>query len=580
MLLLPLFTSALPSLPAALNVTFPLAYMQSAFVTGHRAGVPAYDTKYGNINPTLSSSQRLSLLRQYASNATSFRGGEIFINTMETAEALADVRAMNRLILQVAEETGTPPFYGFWIPSRLPGMWWPANYTQQPQSFRAKALMSSGSMWTRYPTEPAPGTSILNLQGTDLDITSAEAVGLAMRNLHSVLRSECEPAAECAGPLVGSYLFSEAALTPLYEPFKAQPYANVIDPSVGNISDLQPPVADGQPPLLRMGNASELYTDSKVEFSMYQGPKRTVPLFSLSARDSFALYCARRGMPHVSTLPADRAEFNDDGATVKLPSHARFVPLNASVWPLWEDWVMQTWFDYCERTVLTVNDAQQHNPYFGGAFLFQLAGWYSIRARAKRPVSYDFRDGNGTLQRQFDEIVADWPHYGDMNPVVKGQDLEMFANASWLTGFIHEASHGVPHIGIDPPMLTPREDRDRFFMASDRHRHFVNAQGTMAREIMAAHNKIFGVFARAAFINDPTYNGSSVGDTLTAAGFEQMWSFSTSLLHPDVVSTLGDFRFLQKANLPFPPLQTPFELLFRELSSFVNYSLTIHEHHV
>ena len=43
---------------------------------------------------------------------------------------------------------------------------------------------------------------------------------------------------------------------------------------------------------------------------------------------------------------------------------------------------MQTWFDYCERTVQAVNSAQKNNPYFGGAFMFQLAGWYSIRARA------------------------------------------------------------------------------------------------------------------------------------------------------------------------------------------------------
>jgi hypothetical protein len=47
-------------------------------------------------------------------------------------------------------------------------------------------------------------------------------------------------------------------------------------------------------------------------------------------------------------------------------------------------------------------------------------------------------------------------------------------------------------------------------MASDRHRHFVNAQGTLAEEIMAQHNKLFGVFARAAFISDPTFKGPSV----------------------------------------------------------------------
>eukprot|EP00912_Choanoflagellata_sp_UC4_P002049 UC4_evm5s1308 len=553
------------SIPAALNVTFPFAYMQSAFVTGHHEGVPS-NTKYGNINPTLSKEERVELLRKYASGSTSFRGGEIFINTMETSEALADIREMNRLILQVANETNTPPFYGFWIPSRLPGMWWPANYTHQPSTFRAKGLMSNGKEWTRYPTGPAPGTSILNLQGTDLDITST-AVDMAMRNLYRVLRSECQPATECVGPLVGSYLFSEAALTPAYLPFNVH-----TDLSTGNISDLQPPTADGQPPLLRMGNATLLYSDDKVQFSFYQGPKRTVPLFSISARDSFHRYCASRGMPNVTTLPADRDEFNDDDSTISLPPHVKFVPFNSSgeskrLWSLWEDWVMQTWFEYCERIVLTVNDAQQKNPYFGGAFMFQLAGWYSIRERAKKPVSYTFRDGNGTLRQDVDEIVANWPHFLDLNPVSKGQDLEMFAKAPWLTGFIHEASHGVPSIGIHPPMITPRESRDRFFMASDRHRHFVNAQGTMAREIMEDNGKIFGVFARAAFINDPTYSGPSVADTLTVSGFEQMWNFSTSLLDPNIVSTLGDFRFLSTTNVSSPPLQKIFEHLFRNLNS-------------
>jgi hypothetical protein len=56
----------------------------------------------------------------------------------------------------------------------------------------------------------------------------------------------------------------------------------------------------------------------------------------------------------------------------------------------------------------------------------------------------------------------------------------------------------------------------------------------MAGEIMRAHNKLFGVFARAAFINDPTSKLPSVADTLTAPGFEQAWNFSTSLLQPDL----------------------------------------------
>jgi len=562
-LLFPLAAGA-ALLPPALDVSLPMAYIQSSFVTGHRGGVPC--RAHGNIDPTLSASQRLAQLRAYASNRTSFRGGEMFINTMETAEALRNVREMNTLILQVANETGTPPFYGFWIPSRLPGMWWPANYTRQPDAWRAKGLMSNGSTWTLYPTEIAPGTSILALLGSDLDITRREAVDEAMANLGRVLRAECTPASACVGPLVGSYLFSESSLTAAYSPFSTHPYKPVDNWLVGNVSDLQPPLPDGRPPLLRMGNATELYSDDKVVFSFYQGPKRTVPLFSVSALASWREYCAKRGRANVTTLPADRLEFNDDDATVALPPHVRFVPLSdRALWSLWEDWVMATWFAYCERTVRTVNAAQAGNPYFGGAFVFQLAGWYSIRARAARPVSYAWRDFDGKLHRRVDEVLAEWPHYDDLNPVVKGQDLEMFAAADWFSGFIHEASHGVPHIGIHPPMVKPREARDRFIMASDRHRHFVNAQGALAKDVMAEHKKLFGVFARAAFISDPTFHGPSVADTLTVGGFAQMWNYSTGLLAPQIVSTLNAARFVPLAPGQRPPLRDVFERLFKTL---------------
>ena len=130
--------------------------------------------------------------------------------------------------------------------------------------------------------------------------------------------------------------------------------------------------------------------------------------------------------------------------------------------------------------------------------MFQLAGWYSIRSRAKQPVSYSWRDFAGTLHQERDEVLATWDNYTDLNPVIKGQDLEMWAAADWFSGFIHEASHGVPSIGVHPPMVTPREVRDRYIMASDRHRHFVNAQGTLAREVMAAHNKLFEAITQAA----------------------------------------------------------------------------------
>ena len=83
------------------------------------------------------------------------------------------------------------------------------------------------------------------------------------------------------------------------------------------------------------------------------------PLFSPSALASWILYCATHGRADITTLPADRLEFNDDDKTVQLPPHVRFVPLSdTAVWSLWEDWVMETWFRYCERIVHTVNTAQ------------------------------------------------------------------------------------------------------------------------------------------------------------------------------------------------------------------------------
>jgi hypothetical protein len=445
-------------------------------------------------------------------------------------------------------------------------MWWPANYTTQPKTYRGNALMSNGSAWVQYPTGCGTGTSILNLQGTDLDITNVEAVDLAMRNLGRVLRAKCDPITECVGPLVGSYLFSEAALTPPYQPFATHPYRDVDSSQFGNVSDLQPQRSDGKAPLLRMGNATELYTDDKVVFSFYQGPKRSAPLFSVSARNSFVRYCAAHGRTNVTSLPADRDEFNDDDGLVTLPTHVEFAPLtDIGLWSLWEEWVLQTWFDYCGGIVATVNAAQAGNEFFGGAFYFQLAGWYAIRARATQPVTYRYRDVNGTLQQEQGEVVAQWAHYRDLNPVIKGLDLEMFADAPWLSGFVHEASHGVPILGVHPPMVVPRESRDRFIMASDRHRHFVNAQGTMAREIMESRGKLFGAFSRAAFISDPTFHGPSVADTLSVAGFEQMWNFSTSLLRPQVVATLNDARFVPLADGAHPPLHDVFERLFQTL---------------
>ena len=116
-------------------------------------------------------------------------------------------------------------------------------------------------------------------------------------------------------------------------------------------------------------------------------------------------------------------------------------------------------------------------------------------------------------------------------------------------------------------MVKPREVRDRFIMASDRHRHFVNAQGALAKDIMAKHGKIFGVFARGAFISDPTFPGPSVADTLSVDGFEQMWNYTTGLLAPQIVSSLNPGRFIQLVPGQPPPLHDVFERLFGTLSS-------------
>jgi hypothetical protein len=150
-----------------------------------------------------------------------------------------------------------------------------------------------------------------------------------------------------------------------------------------------------------------------------------------------------------------------------------------------------------------------------------------------------------------------------------GLDLEALVRQPWLAGFIHETSHGVPRIGIPAPAPSlSRFDRDRWFMASERHRRFVNAQGSMAKEVCASSRKRFGSFARAAYINDITFPGPSVADTLTPAAFEQAWNFSTLLLAPEIVSTLSPSRFVPQQPTPQPaPLHDAFEACFAALDA-------------
>ena len=536
----------------------PFAYLQSSFEVGHES------LRQGC--PFLSPEQRIVQLRQYVKDGT-FGGGEMLINTLETAESRLDVRRMNDAIIQVANETSSAPWLGLWIPARLPGLWWPSNYSQQPEDWRARGLMSNGSEWIMYPTPRSVGTSILDLHGSMLDIANDATVAQLLTNLTRRFSAVCTPASDCTGPLVGSLLFSEAMLTPGYlgpllPPYGTHPGAA----EFGNISDLQPPDASGRPPLLRMGNASQLYVDNRVVFSRYQGPKRSVPLFSRMARDSFVQFARMRGV-HVDALPADRDEFNAEDASVMLPPHVVFVNRSAStVWATWEDWVYHTWLTFIGSIAEAIAGAQRGNRHFGRAYYFQLAGWYSIRRRAHQPVRYPWRDMNGTL-RQTTETLVSWPYYADLNPLTGGIDLEELSKQEWLAGFIHEASHGVPIIGVPyPPSALDREERDRWFLASERHRRFVNAQGTMAKEICTKHSKRFGVFARAAYINDPTYPGPSVADTLSPTAFEQAWNYSALLLAPEMIATLSPDRFVPQQPSPQPaPLQNAFSKCFTAL---------------
>lgn len=167
----------------------------------------------------------------------------------------------------MANETGTAPFHGLWIPARLPGFWWRANYTQQPATYRAQGLRSDGRAWTLYPTDPRVGTSILNLSGTLADLGNATVVDDIMQRVGRVFRAECTPLSDCVGPLVGSLLFSEAGLSPAYMAYNLPPYKNDTPAmNYGNVSDLMPPTADMTPPLLAMGDPRQLYVDDNVTF--------------------------------------------------------------------------------------------------------------------------------------------------------------------------------------------------------------------------------------------------------------------------------------------------------------------------
>ena len=117
--------------------------------------------------------------------------------------------------------------------------------------------------------------------------------------------------------------------------------------------------------------------------------------------------------------------------------------------------------------------------------------------------------------------------------------------------------------------MTPREARDQYLIGCDQRRHFVNAQGTLAREIMQREGKLFGVFARAAFISDPTWSGPMVGDTLSELAYEQMWNSSLALLQPlDIVASLNDCRYIDVCGTARPPLHDTFERLLSTLDGW------------
>jgi len=443
-----------------------------------------------------------------------FNGTEIGNYNIDSQAGREDVRELSQAMKDMVAETGRP-FVGFWHFPRLPGFFWPEDVALHPDSYRAKALKSDGSLWVRYPLPPEDIGSKIAVTGDYLDITNRTAVDEMFANIARVFDHDGDPA-ECIGPLYGFIMLDEHKVTRTYSSVWSQWEQE---------RDVDDPMR-----VIRLNHKTHhsLFLDDDPYYSFLNAPKRAIPLYSQSACDSFISYAAARGYSY-SKLPADRLEFNDDDSSmVPLPSWVQFVDLSdTQYWTVWEDWVYETWTKFIEEFAREMSLAQQGNPDFLGVIYFQLPSWYSLRTSSQSPVTFQYLDENDVLQTET-IVLADYPEYDRLNPVSAGVDMDYLMQSPWFAGMVHETTKS---IHVHPPAGLTYEEYDEYVDNHDRYIHYFMAQGALAREVCHDNGKLFCAFARSQFFKDQTL--------LTPEYFDRGFDRTIKPLRPDVISTIG-----------------------------------------
>lgn len=522
--------------PASLaSVPRPFGYVQSAFHLGGGCRDPRFDCDPGDLN------RHKVLIRAYQKR---FDGGEVLISSLEDTSDFRRVRLFHQAVKEVRSEAGGREFLAVYNHGRLPDFFSDEDLGRQPASWRAQALKSDGSPWTRAPASPSYGPSIFGLHAEHVDITNDGAVRALTSRLAEAYDHE-GPTTASVGPLNGFWELNEAKATPLYLPFHdtidGGPDTVDLVPALGGT--LRPTCAGRKfnPPLLREGDPCVLYIDGDTRFSHHYGPKRSLALFSPSARDRFVAYAAARGV-FVTTLPADRREFNDADSQVRLPSHVSFVPSgNTVVWNVWKDWVYDVWHDYVDRIIRTVTFAQAGNPGFRGVIYFQLPGWATFRAPVKdQTLWYTYYDTADVL-RTVADTLASFSRYDELDGLVGGTDVERMMKNPWITAWVHETT--TPMVGVAGG--TPDRTGDRAVLTSPTGIYEWNQQAEAVRLLAARNGKRFGLFARYFYFGKDTL-------LLSPKDWEWNWDRLMPLFKPDIVATLPPQAYLTQSDIADP----------------------------
>lgn len=505
--------------------------------------------------------------------AHQFDGIEVSPINYETPAGVQNARLVFEAVKRVSEERlaqGKKPFVAYFTNPRLPGFtfhrrpsnpgWTPPPdglfplVDEQPVSYRGKSLKSDGSLHIRWPPPIKEAQSVISFSGYRLDITNEEAVTALLNNIRRLYRVSCADQ-NCIGPIYGFMAPSEWKLADLNTPFSKNAddrdlvYTNPVngsrDPMVAH-PELQTehPCANGNRlkwPQLSSGNPCDLFTDQDIRYSFFYPPLRGIPLYSVSAKNSFMAYLSSIGKASLTNkLPADRSEFNQEGAT--LPSHVKFVgrstAVDKEIWRHWENWVYKTHHGFLRRVFQAVADVQAGNPHYKGVMFFQYPIWFSMRQRSQSPVTFTYNTANGYRQETL--TLAQQSEYAMYDHPSTGLDLPLLLQDPNVKGFLFESTLPLPQFRFNQgTTLQEKENAARFSM---RHKLLVMARGKMAKEITVGAGRFFGVFQRYKYFAEPA--------PLPPGPFEDVWSDVIPILEPHLISTLPAWYYIRPQDVP------------------------------